>query len=79
MGCCDSGGNYALLPPRLRHIGGGWELQSGFPALPKACRTSCHAPPPGPTAGQRPARWARFNKSGAPSTAGLVDEEMEAE
>jgi len=42
---------------------------SGLPVLPTACRTSCHAPLPGPTAGWRFGRWVRFTKEGAPEAA----------
>ena len=42
---------------------------SGLPVLPTVCRTSCHAPLPGPTAGWRFGRWVRFTKEGAPEAA----------
>jgi len=58
-----------VLPPRPRHLGGGGELQAGLPVLPTACRTSCHAPLPGLTAGRRFARRVRLTQEGAPEAA----------
>jgi len=64
--CWDAGSNYTVVPPRPRHLGSGGELRAGFLVLSTAGRTSCHAPPSGPTAGRRFARWVRFTQEGAP-------------
>jgi len=58
-----------VLPPRPRHLGGGGDLPAGLPVLPTACRTPCHAPPTGPTAGRQFARRVSLIEEGAPEAA----------